>query len=102
MASSALGIILHLIPGVCRDLASNLHHHVKHLNLECLMFQQQVACVLSYCRDGKYQSGCRMASATWKQPGGMSSGQPRGSAGVLQLPTAEHVTSNETILRAGV
>lgn len=102
MAASVLGIVLHLIPGICRDLASNLHHHVKHLNLEWSMFQQQVACVLSYCRDGKYQSGCRMASATWKHPGGMSSGQPWGSAGVLQLPTAEHATSNETTLRAGV
>lgn len=44
MASPVLEIILHLIPGICRDLAPNLHHHVKHLNLECLMFHQQVAC----------------------------------------------------------
>lgn len=66
---------------------------MKHLNPECLMFHQQVACVLSYCRDG-----CRMdVETTW----GMSSGQPKGSAGVPQLPTAECVTSNETTLRAG-
>lgn len=97
MASSVLGIILHLILGICRDFAPNLHHHVKHLDLKCLMFQQQVACVLSYCRGGKYQSGWRMASAAWGQPGEC----PQGSAGLPQLPTAEHVTNDETTLRAG-
>lgn len=95
MPSSVLGIVLHLIPGICRDLAPNLHHHVKHLNLEGLMFQQQVACV-ELLRHGKHQSGCRMGTwdVTWEQPGAV--------LGAPQLPTAELVTSNESTLRAAV
>lgn len=91
MASSVLGIMLHLIPGICRDLAPNLHH-VKRLNLECLLFHQQVARVLSYCRDGKCQSGCRMASATGEQPGEC----PQGSHGALLGFPSFPQQSNET------
>lgn len=92
MASSVLGIVLHLIPGICRDLAANIHHDVKHLNPEGLIFHQQVARVLSYCRDGKYQSGCRMASAAWRPPGECPQGSHRALLGFPSFPQQ----SNET------
>lgn len=68
------GSLSTLVPGICRDLAPSLAHHLQLPNLRCLMYHPQVACVLSSVgmRSTRLDSPIRwvMAPATYReQPG---------------------------------